>query len=169
MSANPPAPSAEELVHKYQDGLYRFARSLTKEESAAMDLVQDTFLTFLRKGDSVRDVSKIKSWLFTTLYRAFLRQHKRSHRQVEMETVTIEETHADEYVHPVRGIQAGEAVQALESLEARYREPLTLFFMEDLSYKEISAILDLPIGTVMSRLSRGKEVLKRALSENRPE
>lgn len=150
----------DELVNTYYQPLYRFAYSLMKNEHDASDLVQQTFYIYAEKGSSLRDPSKVKSWLFTTLYREFLRIRRKASTTTTYEPKIIEleapkvESHAD------RAADAAEALQALDQIEEIYRTPLILFYLKDLSYKEIAEIIEAPIGTVMSRLSRGKAQLK---------
>lgn len=162
----PPAdvsPDFEQLVADYYQNLYRFAYSLARNESDASDLVQETFLIWARKGESLREASKVKSWLFTTLYREFLRQRRRGGRQADLEPEDFERELPAVQPDVVETMEAHDALTALAEVDEVYRQPLTLFYLEDLAYKEIAAALDIPIGTVMSRLSRGKSQLKRIL------
>ncbi len=159
----------EAIVSAYYQPLYRFGYSLAKNEHEAGDLAQQTFFIYAEKGDSLRDSSKIKSWLFTTLYREFLRRKRKSDRIDHLEPEMLEVVGGSEEPHIRRATDANLAVEALDEVDAVYRQPLTLFYLKDLSYKEIAEILDVPIGTVMSRLSRGKaqlrEIFKRKESE----
>jgi len=161
-----PDISFDALVSEYYEPLYKFAWSLTKTESDAADLVQQTFLIWARKGHTLREAAKVKSWLFTSLYREFLRQNRRSKPVTAIDQEILETQQDPTLVPSVRRMEGKEALKALDSLEPAYREPLTLFYLKDLTYKEIAEILDIPMGTVMSRLSRGKSQLKAALSEN---
>ena len=113
----------------------------------------------------MRDPSKVKSWLFTSLYREFLRQNRRGRTVVAIDQEILESRQDNNLVSSVRKMESKEAVEALHRLDPVYREPLILFYMEDLAYKEIAEVLDIPIGTVMSRLARGKAQLKTVLSE----
>ncbi len=152
-----------DLVENYYTPLYRFAYSLAKNEHEASDLTQQTFVIYAEKGDSLRDSSKIKSWLFTTLYREFLRLRRRA-AHVTTQDNEILEIEA-ESVEPgiARALDSQSALAALDQVDENYRAPLTLFYLKDFSYKEIAETLDIPIGTVMSRLSRGKAQLKNIL------
>lgn len=153
----------KELVETYYQPLYRFAYSLAKNETDAGDLTQQTFLIWAEKGSSLRDGSKVKSWLFTTLYREFLRVNRRSHFQADNDPSEMETAEMAISPDVVNSTDATYAMEALQEVEELYRAPLSLFYLEDLSYKEIAEALDVPIGTVMSRLSRGKSQLKRIL------
>jgi RNA polymerase sigma-70 factor, ECF subfamily len=152
------------IVSDHYAALYRFGLALTKNESEAADLTQETFLILAKHQDQIREPDRVKPWLFTTLRREFLRKVRAhtAHPEVEFQP--------NEHVVPamessaLRAIDARTALAALEMVEESYRSALELFYLGDLSYKEISATLGVPIGTVMSRLSRGKEQLRRALA-----
>lgn len=147
--------------------LYRFGLSLSRKESDAGDLVQQTFYAWAAKGHQLRDTSKVKTWLFTTLYREFLAQRRRDARFVETgddESQFVEPPHVSPSA--VDAIDATTVQQALHRLDDRYRAPVTLFYMQQHSYREIAEILSIPIGTVMSRISRGKAVLRKALQDS---
>lgn len=145
--------------------LYRFGLSLSRNEPDAFDLTQQTFQAWAAKGHQLRDASKVKTWLFTTLYREFLAKKRRDERFVETDddTVFAEPLHVSPSV--IDEIDAAIVQKALHELDERYRGPVTLFYMEQHSYREIAEILSLPLGTVMSRLSRGKAELRRRLSD----
>lgn len=156
-------PPFAQLVEDYYQPLYRFAYSLARNESDAADLTQETFLIWAEKGDSLRDADKVKSWLFTTLYREFLRIRRRGRHRADLDPETFEAELPPVLPDMVRTLDARQAVEMLDEVDLVYREPLILFYMEGLAYKDIAAALELPIGTVMSRLSRGKAQLKQIL------
>lgn len=159
----------EDIVSAFYQPLYRFGYSLAKNEHEAGDLAQQTFFIYAEKGSSLRDKSKVKSWLFTTLYREFLRRRKKDSRMDNYEPEMLEVAGGSVEPHVQRSLDSNLAVEALEEVDEVYRQPLALFYMKDLSYKEIAEVLDVPIGTIMSRLSRGKaqlrEIFKRKESE----
>lgn len=157
--------SFESLVAAYYQPLYKFGYSLSKSPDDAADLTQQTFLIWAEKGHTLRDASKVKSWLFTSLYREFLRRNRRGQKVTAIDQEILETHHDPDLVTSVRKLERQEALESLDQLDPVYREPLILFYMEDLAYKEIAEILDIPIGTVMSRLSRAKAQLKEILSE----
>jgi RNA polymerase sigma-70 factor (ECF subfamily) len=154
------------LVETYYAALYRFALSLAKNTSDAGDLTQQTFFVWATKGSSLRDGSKVKSWLFTTLYREFLRGRRRSGRMMAIEDLApAEQEIPDVETDLVSKMDAPLVMNALQEVDEAFREPLTLFYLQDLSYIEIGEILSIPIGTVMSRLSRGKAQLRTLLAQ----
>lgn len=151
----------EEIVSAFYQPLYRFGYSLAKNEHEAGDLAQQTFFIYAEKGSSLRDKSKVKSWLFTTLYREFLRRRKKDSRMDHYESEMLEIAGGTVEPQVQRSLDSNLAVEALDEVDKVYRQPLTLFYMKDLSYKEIADVLDVPIGTIMSRLSRGKAQLRK--------
>lgn len=162
MSDNPEL-DFKDVAERYYAPLYRFGYSLAKNEHEASDLTQQTFLIFAEKGQTLRDPAKVKSWLFTTLYREFLRTRRRGSTIASYEPELLEVEAPVVEPDMARALDGNQAVEALEYVDEIYRAPLALFYIEDLSYREIAEILDIPIGTVMSRLSRGKSHLKKAL------
>jgi RNA polymerase sigma-70 factor (ECF subfamily) len=154
-----------QLVEAHYAPLYRFALSLARSQSDACDLVQQTFFIWATKGESLRESAKAKSWLFTTLYREFLRGRRRDARATSIEDLPPgEQDIAAEDVDRAARLDASTVMVALQSVDEVFRAPLTLFYLEELSYQEIAGTLEVPIGTVMSRLSRGKAQLRAALA-----
>jgi RNA polymerase sigma factor (sigma-70 family) len=154
-----------QLVDAHYTPLFRFALSLTKNPSDAGDLTQQTFFIWAKQGHALREEGKAKSWLFTTLYREFLRIRRRGDRMTALEDLgPVESDPPAPEVDVVTGMDASLVIEALQEVDEVYRVPLTLFYMQDLSYKEIAEMIEAPIGTVMSRLSRGKAQLRAALA-----
>jgi RNA polymerase sigma-70 factor (ECF subfamily) len=155
-----------DLVEAHYAGLYRFALSLARNPADASDLTQQTFFVWATKGASLRDAAKAKTWLFTTLYREFLRVRRRGGRISAIEDLPPgEKDPPDVEVDLVAKLDAQLVLAALQEIDEVFREPLALFYLQDLSYVEIAEILGVPIGTVMSRLSRGKAHLRARLAE----
>lgn len=150
----------EKLVDTHYQALYRFGYSLAKSPERASDLVQQTFVKWAEKGHQLKDRSKAKTWLFTTLYREFLGQARRSTKFPERNLEDAEYQLPANSADPERQLDAKRAVELLSQLDDTFRAPLTLFFLQDHSYKEIAETLEIPIGTVMSRISRGKKQLR---------
>jgi RNA polymerase sigma-70 factor (ECF subfamily) len=152
----------QQLVDRHYAPLYRFALGLSKSEADAADLTQQTFFLWASKGNQLRDRSKARSWLFTTLYREFLsrRRHEVRFPKVELDDVREEEMSISPTVN---AFDSPTVLQALREVEEPFRAPLTLFYLEQFSYQEIANVLEVPAGTVMSRLSRGKAQLRQRL------
>ncbi len=153
----------EQLVDRYYTALYRFALSLAKNGAEASDLTQETFYMWASKGHQLRDVTKVKSWLFTTLYRAYLSTYRHATKfpHVELEDAAAEMPSVAPSI--LADLDGTTVVEALAQVDEVFRAPLTLFYLEEMSYKEIADLLEVPIGTVMSRLSRGKAQLRECL------
>ncbi len=155
----------ENLVKLYYGDLYRFGLSLTANEADAADLTQETFYIWANKGHQLQKPASVKSWLFTTLHREFLKTCRRRNR-FPSESI-------DECARGLPNVPADCAERAdsqtllriLGEIDEDFRAPLVLYYMEDLSYKEIAAVLALPLGTVQSRIARAKIQLLHRLSE----
>ena len=155
----------DQLVSDYYQPLYRFALSLAEREAEACDLTQQTFFLWASKGQQLRDRSKVKSWLFTTLHREFLGSRRRNTRFPHHEIESVEHELPSVSPATVNEMDAGVVMQALWNVDEVYRAPLMLFYLEDHSYLEIAAVLEVPVGTVMSRLARGKAQLRGLLAD----
>src|SRR3989449_9481621 len=145
----------ELLVSRYYSTLYQFAFSLTRNEDDACDLTQQTFYTWARKGHQLRDASKVKTWLFTTLYHEFLEKRRRQVRFPHYELSEVKDDLPRVSPMTVNQLDSSAVLRALAQLDQTFQAPLSLFYLEDCSYKEIAEILRIPIGTVKSRISRG--------------
>jgi RNA polymerase sigma factor (sigma-70 family) len=145
----------ESLVERYYASLYQFAFSLTRAEADACDLTQQTFTIWATKGHQLRDTTKVKTWLFTTLHREFLGVCRKQNRFPHVE---LEYAAAELPVVPppaVSSLDTAQVLAALAQLDKVYQAPVALFYLQDCSYNEIAAILEVPLGTVKSRLARG--------------
>lgn len=158
----------ESLVARYYEPLYQFAFSLTRAEADACDLTQQTFYVWATKGHQLRDVSKVKTWLFTTLHRAFLETRRRQSRfpHCELEEASPELPSLSPNL--ANHLDSAQVLNALSRVDDVYQAPVALFYLEDCSYKEIAEILDVPIGTVKSRMARGISQLHHLLTSGTP-
>jgi RNA polymerase sigma-70 factor, ECF subfamily len=150
----------DRLVELHYGPLYRFAMSLTRKESDACDLVQQTFLTWATKGHQLQDTSKVKSWLFTTLHRCFLESRRRSTRFPHFEITWVEAELPNVEPDQVSHLDAQDALLMLSQVDEQFQDAVALFYLEDYSYNEIASILEIPLGTVKSRIARGLAQLK---------
>jgi RNA polymerase sigma-70 factor, ECF subfamily len=154
----------ESLVADYYEPLYKFAFSLTRNEVDSCDLVQQTFCIWANKGHQLRDISKVKTWLFTTLHREFIGALRKQTRfpHVDLE-YAVEELPA---VSPatVNRLDTAQMLVALSQLDEIYQAAVALFYLQDYSYNEIATILEVPLGTVKSRLARGLGQLHQLLT-----
>ncbi len=157
------ADQFEAIVGEHYEPLFRFAMSLTRVESDARDLTQQTFYIWATKGHQLRDISKVKTWLFTTMHRAFLQARR---RQIRFPHHDLEEFSERLPAHsPELADQAdcSQVLPALARVDEVYQAAVALFYLEDCSYKDIAVILEVPLGTVKSRIARGIAQLREIL------
>jgi|SRR6185437_14082205 len=167
--------SFEREALPWLDDVYRFALSLTRNEADADDIVQETFMRAYRSWHTFERGSDARRWLFTICRNAFLRTRERARHQVELEDGDVEalasqiaESSAarpgDEQL--LARLDLGPALaKALSQLSEPFRSAVTLVDVEDQSYEAASEILGVPIGTVRSRLFRGRRLLQQMLTE----
>ena len=155
----------ETLVAQHYQPLYQFAFSLTRDEAESCDLTQQTFCIWATKGHQLRDLSKVKTWLFTTLHREFLGSRRRQTRfpHIELEEAALELP----VISPdaITRLDLQQVLDALALVDDLYQAPVALFYLQDYSYKEIAEILEVPLGTVKSRLTRGLGKLHQLLTD----
>jgi len=146
----------ENAVAQHYEHLYRFAFSLTRAEPDARDLTQQTFYIWATKGHQLRDLSKVKTWLFTTLHRAFLETRRRATRfpHQSLDEVPLEDLPVFSADFSSQ-VDSSQVLAALAKVDFFYQAAVALFYLEDYSYKEIAEVLEVPVGTVKSRIARG--------------
>ncbi len=148
------------LVDCHYGALFRFALSLARTENDAADLVQETFLRWATKGQQLREADKVKAWLFTTLHRRFLEIHRRATRFPQLELLQWETEIPPVEAEQFANLDGRTVVDLLQRVDPQFQAAVALFYLEDYSYNEIAAILDVPLGTVKSRIARGLGQLK---------
>ena len=156
----------ENLITQHIPRLRRYARALTGERSAADDLVQDTLERGLSRFHLWRQGSDLRAWLFTIMHNIYVNQTR---SRVRHPHETLDEPHADAL--PAREPDWGELRDidaALSRLPGEQRAVLLLVGLEQFTYEEAAQVLDIPLGTVMSRLSRGRERLRLILAGDAP-
>lgn len=156
----------EALVDQHYGPLYRFALSLTRTQTDACDLTQETFRVWATKGHQLQDRARAKSWLFTTLHRLFLESRRRSTRFPHLELEEVAEEIPGVEPEVVNRLDAQQVVELLRRVDPQFQAPVALFYLEDSSYNEIAEILELPLGTVKSRIARGLAQLKQLLHKD---
>jgi len=167
----------EAVALAHFDALYNMALRLTHNPSEAQDLVQDTYLKAYRFFDRFEPGTNIKAWLFTILRNTYINTYRktvRQHEQVDFDR--IEPFYADpandadwldqeSLENVLHYVVQDDVKRALDALPEAYRLVVLLADMADLSYKDIAAIVGCPEGTVMSRLFRGRRLLRKSLQE----
>lgn len=163
---------------QYAPQLYTAAIRMTRNSADAEDLVQETFLKAYRAYDTFQAGTNLKAWLYRILTNTFINKYrKESRRPSETDLEEVQDLYlyrrlgsdqtssmsqsAEEAL--LEGIVEADIKEAVESLPETFRIPVLLADLEGFAYKEIAEILDIPIGTVMSRLHRGRKALEKAL------
>ena len=161
---------------QYAPQLYSAALRMTRNSADAEDVVQETFLKAYRAYDSFEEGTNLKAWLYRILTNTYINKYRKQQRRPsEVELGELQ----DLYLFRRLGESSGasysaekealdqfvdtDIIEALESLPESFRMPVVLADVDGFSYKEIADILDIPIGTVMSRLHRGRKALQRKL------
>ena len=177
MTTVPPTPTdqrrasfeREAMVHL--DTLYRVARRLTGNTADAEDLVQETLLKAYRAWDTYTQGTNAKGWLLTILRNAFINEYRRRSRHpepVDLDTIEPFVVFDDVQEEDPQGaffdkIVDEEVLRAVDQLPEAFREAVMLSDVEGLSYDEVAKVLDVPVGTVKSRLFRGRRLLQAKL------
>lgn len=154
----------EQVVALHHQDLYRFAFSLAGNADEAGELTQESYYRLLTRGGQLREPSKVKSWLFTTLYRLFLRQKRHSDRFPHLAISSVKQELPALTPQIIDGVDGALVLDTLCEIDEHHRTPLMLFYLQSFSYREIAEMLEVPIGTIMSRLARGKDVLRERLT-----
>jgi RNA polymerase sigma-70 factor (ECF subfamily) len=170
----------EALTLPHLGVLYRFAAKLTGDRSAAEDLVQELYLKALQAFPRLRDPGRVKPWLFQILSRLVADRHRSGGREVATDSVEDLDRFSlydliweedpmpysdhlhDDFLAQFRDEEVRAALLALPEV---YRVPVVLLYAEEMSYRELAEVLGCPVGTVMSRLHRGRKILERELWE----
>jgi len=165
----------EEDALRYSDQVYRVARRLVSTREEAEDLVQDTYARAFRNWRSFQPGTNMRAWLFRILTNLNIDRGRREQRSPDLQPIEegdyflynrLEEAgggDSDERV--VERLSQEGVVQALAALPHDFRDVLVLVDIGEFSYKDAAQILDIPVGTVMSRLHRGRRILKHELAE----
>jgi len=170
----------EELALPYLRSLYQVAIRLSADQQDAEDLVQDTYIKALQAFPSLREPEKVRPWLWQILSRTAMDRFRREPREVyvgdleDLDGFSLYHKIRDEDPFPysdrlhqdfLAQFRDEEVNRALRALPQEYRLPLVLFYVEELSYRELAEVLECPMGTIMSRLFRGRKMIERELWE----
>ena len=154
------------------DDLYRTASRLTMSQTDAEDLVQETYMQAWKSFENYEPGTNCRAWLYKIMFHV-VHHHRRKQFRYVSATVEADELGLEDtlrYEPPVAEyLSEEEVLAALDRLPEHYRDVVLLVDVEELSYKEAAAALDVPIGTVMSRLSRGRAVLRGELAGVAPD
>ena len=155
-------PSVQRLVEEHYTSLYRYAYRLSGSSADAEDLSQDTFCKAQSSLSQLRDPSRARPWLFSILRHAYLHRVRAERRQPCVALDQVGDV-AEPLPESLPDIDPEQLQSALSELSEVYRTPIILYYFEEFGYREIAEQMDLPIGTVMSRLARAKAFLRSRL------
>ena len=147
-------------------GLRRYALALTGSRFEAEDLVQDTLARAVAAAASFRKGGNLRGWLFTIMHNAFIssvRARRAADRELDEDLPELSQAPTQ-----LERLEVRDVLAALARLPEAQRAALVLIALEDFSYREAARVLGVPLGTLMSRLARGREALRRATSEDAP-
>jgi len=154
-------------LEKRRGLLYRLAYSWCHNAALADDLVQDTMVKALKNARQLKNTAAIKGWLSKILANCWYDHLRRTREMVDLDNLPYEETSSESDEHEQQDIVS--RVRAMiATLPVRQRQVITLVDLAGFSYVEISDILDIPVGTVMSRISRARNVLRAKLADYDP-
>lgn len=159
--------TVEGLVRDYYESLYRYAFRLTGSAADAEDLTQEAFCKAQTSVGQLRDSARARSWLFRILRNAYLYRVRLERRKRYVSLENLDEL-PDALPDPLPPVDPEQLQQALDELPELFRTPVILYYFEDFSYRDIAEQMDLPLGTVMSRLARAKGYLRSRLLRPSP-
>jgi RNA polymerase sigma-70 factor, ECF subfamily len=151
--------SVQQLVDDHYAALYRYAYRLSGSAAEAEDLTQEAYCKAQVQMGQLRDPGRAKAWLFSILRNAYLHRARaqRQHRQISLE---IAGDLAEPLPEPLPEVEPERLQQALAELPEVFRTPVILYYFEEFSYRDIAGQMEVPLGTVMSRLARAKAFLR---------
>lgn len=144
--------------------LYRMAYAWTHNEDMADEVVQETMIKAIQKVDQLKNIEALDSWIFRVMANCFFDICRKHREHVDIDDVVLFDEETPESVHS-QGEMLASVRTAIARLPLKHRQVLTLIDIENFSYAEVSDILDVPIGTIMSRLNRARQALKQIFEE----
>ncbi len=153
-----------ELIEVHYESVYRYAYRLSGSSADAEDLTQETFAKTISRIDQLREPERVRGWLFRIVRNEYLHRIRDERRNRIVPLDSIAEMSQPDSEADTLAIDPTRIQQVLNSLDETFRTPLILFYFEEFSYREIADQMDLPIGTVMSRLARAKVYLRTQLA-----
>lgn len=159
-----PKHDIEALVLAHYQALYRYAYRLSGSGQEAEDLTQETFCQAQQKIHQLREADKAKSWLFTVLRNAYLRKVRTTKLGKQVSLDSVEEL-PDRAPEPMPIVDSVQLQKVLDELPELFRTPIILYYFEEFSYRDIAEQMEVPLGTVMSRLARAKAFLRERLAD----
>lgn len=169
---DPHAEQIQEHLLPHLDLIYRCAFRLARKPQDAEDLTQEAYFYAIKNFTQLNDRAKAKNWLFSILRNLFLKELEKNKKRISVDFDSVSNTLSSsvniesEFMNKETQLKVR---QVLNKLDDRLKKPIEMFYYEMMSYKEIALSLSLPMGTVMSRIARGKVYLKRELTRGKRE
>ncbi len=157
-----------EIVRRYEEKLRRYALVFVHDGDQAEDVLQNTFIKAYENLQSFKIKKKFSSWIYRILHNEAINYLKKHKRDISLEDSVealkvVSEWSADDHI---KSEEIKEAINKhMDNIAIKYREPLVLFYLEDYTYEEIGEILRLPVGTVGTRIARGRRLLKKSFDK----
>lgn len=148
-----------EIIRRYKDKLIRYALYLTQDEHIASDVVQDSFINAYVNLYGFNTQRKFSSWMYRIVHNRAMNVVKRERKKISLHNLNIK-SDIDIEESIIKKELRKHTKHCLNKVPIMYREPLVLHYLEDRSYEEISDILRIPVGTVGTRIHRGKAIIK---------
>lgn len=154
------------IIQRYQNKLLRYANSLIRDENRAVDIVQESFVKAFINLNSFNDSMKFSSWIYRIVHNQtinLIKKHKMEIPLLEDWDFKSEEDIEDDFEQKEMVLEVN---RCLKDIPLLYSEPLSLYYIDEKSYKEISEILRIPMGTVAVRINRAKKIMKNLCQKN---
>lgn len=161
-------------LNEKRNNLFRMAYAWSHHADNANEIVQETMIKAINSVDKIKDTGAIDSWLFRILSNCYIDFYRRQRKDADIDDIILIDNNTPESMH-IQNEMLSHVRQAVSQLPFIHRQVITLVDLEEFSYTDVAEILDIPQGTVMSRLNRARQALKRKLTEqntaqkNRPD
>ena len=161
------AAGFDALIERWHQPVWQYVRRLVEDDEAAADTSQDVWLRVVRALPGLRDPSRLRAWLFGIARRAVMDRLRRRYAEPELTSLdAVDGTETDDDLPEVTDEDLGRMHDALARLPLTERDVLVLFYLQELTVSQLADVLDVPVGTVKSRLFRARQLLRRELTQS---
>jgi RNA polymerase sigma-70 factor (ECF subfamily) len=161
------AAGFDALIERWHQPVWQYVRRLVEDDEAAADTSQDVWLRVVRALPGLRDPSRLRAWLFGIARRAVMDRLRRRYAEPELTSLdAVDGAETDDDLPEVTDEDLGRMHDALARLPLTERDVLVLFYLQELTVTQLADVLDVPVGTVKSRLFRARQLLRRELTQS---
>ena len=161
------AAGFDALIERWHQPVWQYVRRLVEDDEAAADTSQDVWLRVVRALPGLRDPSRLRAWLFGIARRAVMDRLRRRYAEPELTSLdAVDGAETDDDLPEVTDEDLGRMHDALARLPLTERDVLVLFYLQELTVSQLADVLDVPVGTVKSRLFRARQLLRRELTQS---